>query len=173
MVGSVNTVRMNKVHTEESLLADPLLTLMGLVFETAAGGQAQLDKLLSDGPVSWQLFDPLVRLSRSDGGKLRMTDLAAQCRCSASALTRVADRLEALDLAEREASPTDRRVVYLRITSAGRRAVLNVMPEHVRTLDHQVFGSLSHHERLELEGLLRKVRDAVHPDAAAVTANDD
>lgn len=152
---------------------DPLLTVMGLVFESAAGAQAMLETTIdtADG-LTGQLLEPLLRLARSDGGRLRMTDLAAQCRYSPSAVTRVSDRLEALGLAERQACPSDRRVIHLAITDAGRNAVGRSMPAHVRMIDDEILGALDEAERTELERLLRKVRDAVHPCATAVTPND-
>ncbi len=159
----------------EELLDHPVLTLMGLILESASGAESQLEPTLAPAGSSLtpQLFEPLFRLARTEGGALRMTDLAAQCRYSPSAVTRVSDRLEELGLAERRACPTDRRVVHLSITEAGRAAVAATLPEHVRVIDEEVFGGLDRHERAELERLLRKVRDAVHPCAASVTPLPD
>ena len=155
----------------DDLLDHPVLTLMGLVLESAAGAESKLEPTLAPAgsALTPQLFEPLFRLARTEGGALRMTDLAAQCRYSPSAVTRVSDRLEELGLAERRACPTDRRVVHLSITPAGRAAVGSTLPEHVRVIDDEVFGTLSGDERAELDRLLRKVRDAVHPCAAAQT----
>lgn len=154
-------------------LNDPLLTIMGLVFESAAGAQALLETTLEPSSrLTGQLLEPLLRLARSDGGRLRMTDLAAQCRYSASAVTRVSDRLEHLGFAERQACPSDRRVIHLAITDAGRDAVNASMPAHVRMIDDEILGALDATERNELERLLRKVRDAVHPCAEAGSADD-
>lgn len=150
------------------VLHDPLLTLVGLMFESATGAKALLESTLDPSPqLTGQLLEPLLRLARSDGGLLRMTDLAAQCRYSPSAVTRVSDRLESLGLAERRSCPTDRRVIHLAITDAGRSAVGASMPAHLRMIDDEILGSLDRFERAEFERLLRKVRDAVHPDAAA------
>lgn len=153
---------------------DPLLTVMGLIFESAAGSQAMLERTIDPSAgLTGQLLEPLLRLARTDGGRLRMTDLAAQCRYSPSAVTRIADRLETLDLAGRESCPTDRRVVYLAITDAGRAAVEASMPAHVRMIDEEILAGLDDAERGELERLMRKVRDAVHPCAAAVTPSGE
>ena len=152
-------------------VTDPLLTIMGFVFESAAGAQALLETTIDPASkLTGQLLEPLLRLARSEGGRLRMTDLAAQCRYSASAVTRVSDRLEQLGFAERQACPSDRRVIHLAITAAGREAVNESMPAHVRMIDEEILGSLDAAERVELERLLRKVRDAVHPCAEAGSA---
>jgi len=160
-----------------AVLDDPVLTVMGLVFESAAGAQELLEGTLDPSTqLTGQLLEPLLRLSRSEGGRLRMSDLAAQCRYSASAVTRVSDRLEQLGFAVRQACPSDRRVVHLGITDAGRAAVLATMPAHVRVIDDEILGHLDDAERAEFERLLRKVRDAVHPCAAVggmPTAHDD
>lgn len=152
------------------MLDHPLLTVMGLLFESAAGSAEVLEPTthVADG-MTGQLFEPLLRLARSEGGSLRMTDLAAQCRYSPSAVTRVSDRLEQLGYAARRACPGDRRVVHLTITEAGRAVVAAAMPEHVRMIDAGILAGLDADERAQLETLLRKVRDAVHPCATAVT----
>jgi DNA-binding MarR family transcriptional regulator len=168
--GQTIAVQSTDVQSTVSAPDDPLLTVMGLIFESSAGAQALLEGTLDPhGDLTGQLLEPLLRLSRTDGGRLRMTDLAAQCRYSASAVTRVSDRLETLGLAERQSCPSDRRVIYLAITDAGRAAVAAAMPAHVRMIDEAILGTLDADERVELERLMRKVRDAVHPCATAVT----
>lgn len=155
-----------------ALLEHPLLNVVGLLFESAAGAAELLEPTTraAEG-MTGQLFEPLIRLARTDGGSLRMTDLAAQCRYSPSAVTRVSDRLELLGYATRRACPSDRRVVHLTITDEGRSAVAAAMPDHVRVIDSGILGALDDAERGHLEALLRKVRDAVHPCATApVTA---
>ncbi|MFN8053201.1 MAG: MarR family transcriptional regulator [Acidimicrobiales bacterium] len=158
------------VPAADAMLEHPSLTVVGLLFESAHGAADLLEATFPPGSqLSGQLFEPLLRLSRTDGGRLRMTDLAAQCRYSPSAVTRVSDRLEQLGLAARQSCPSDRRVVYLSITDAGRTAIAECMPEHVRVVDTEILGALDEAERTQLESLLRRVRDAVHPCAVAVT----
>ncbi len=163
-----------KATASDQQLDHPLLTLVGLMFESSAGAAEMLEGTLDPASgLTGQLLEPLLRLARSENGRLRMTDLAAQCRYSPSAITRVSDRLEALGYAERQACPSDRRVVYLGITPAGRAAVGANMPEHIRMIDEQILGALRPSERDALEKLLRRIRDAVHPCAAAVTPPPD
>ena len=68
-----------------------------------------------------QWFEVLLRLARTPGGRLRMSDLAAQTTLTASGLTRVVDRLEDAGLVKREACPTDRRSTYAVLTAEGPR----------------------------------------------------
>ncbi|NLA37092.1 MAG: MarR family transcriptional regulator, partial [Actinobacteria bacterium] len=80
-----------------------ILTLVGLLFESATGAQEVLHESFPPASqLTAQLFGPLLRVSRSEGGRMRMSDLAAQCRSTPSAMTRVADRLEKLGYAQRE-----------------------------------------------------------------------
>lgn len=67
----------------------PDVTLIGLLFETAAGAAESLEDGFHDaGRLSGQLFEPLIRLARTDGERLRMSDLAAQCHYNVSTLAR-------------------------------------------------------------------------------------
>lgn len=65
--------------------------------------------------------DLLLRLSRLPGRRSPMNALAAQLRVSGSSLTKLVDRLSEQALARRDASPSDRRVVYVALTEAGAR----------------------------------------------------
>ena len=105
--------------TRAADLEDPLLTSMGLFVEAHAGLSAAGERLLATHGLSNQWFDVLVRLLRTPGHRLRMSDLAAQTTLSASGLTRVVDRLVAEGLARREACPSDRRGSFATARTSG------------------------------------------------------
>src|ERR1035438_2936747 len=68
------------------------ITLVGLVFETASGlHRAVGPPLERQCELAGQDFEILIRLTRTPGGRLRMSDLAAQTDLTPSGLTR-ADR---------------------------------------------------------------------------------
>src|SRR5207237_4046453 len=73
-------------------------------------------------------FEVLIRLARSPGGQLRMTDLSAQTTLTTSGVTRVIDRLERDGLVCRQACPSDRRSSYAVITADGRKRLDAVLP---------------------------------------------
>ena len=126
-------------------LSDDRLTLVGLLIESTTALRSQLDRLLerdADLPLQW--FELLLRLARSPGRHLRMSDLAAQTRLTPSGLTRAIDRLEDAGLAERVPCPSDRRGSFAALTPRG----------------------LAADEQAQLASLLRKVRDHVNPAAA-------
>lgn len=151
-------------------LDDDRLTLVGLLVESYKGLTATLERRLErDFGLSLQWFEVLLRLSRSPGNRLRMSDLAAQTGLTPSGLTRAVDRLSEAGLVERVACPEDRRVAYAALTPAGLDKVRAAVRPHLDDIDELVHAALTPAERDELARLLRKVRDHVNPQASVVT----
>jgi MarR family 2-MHQ and catechol resistance regulon transcriptional repressor len=150
-------------------LEDPHLTTVGLLVEAQAGLAAALLPTLEAGHgLSGQRFEVLLRLVRSPDQRLRMTDLAAQTTLSASGLTRVVDRLVAEGLVRREPCPTDRRGWFAVLTPEGEARILAAVPDHVAEIREVLTSALSPAQVEELTALVRRLRDAVSPDAARV-----
>ena len=61
----------------------------------------------------------LIRLARTPGNRLRMSDLAAQTSLTPSGLTRSVDRLEDTGLVARRVCPEDRRGSFAALTLNG------------------------------------------------------
>lgn len=157
---------MARTQPTEELLDHPDLTMAGLLVEAHAGLTAATQRELEgQHSLSGQWFEVLIRLVRSPGRRLRMSDLAAQTTLSASGLTRVVDRLVEHGLVQREACPSDRRGAFAVLTEDGEERVLTAVPMHVAQLD-ELFSALSPTERRSLSDLLRKLRDSVNPCAA-------
>ncbi len=150
-----------------SLVDHPLLTTVGLFFEAHAGMARDSGRRLEDETgLSVQWFEVLLRLVRSPGHRLRMSDLAAQTTLSASGLTRAVDRMQASGLVRREACPTDRRSTYAVLTDEGEDRILRAIPVHVAHVS-TLFGSIFDERELELfTSLVRRLRDATNPLAA-------
>ena len=70
-------------------------------------------RLEAESGLSMQWFEVLIRLARSPGQRLRMTDLAAQTILTPSGLTRAVDRLVDAGLVARRGLP-DRSPEHLR-----------------------------------------------------------
>ena len=144
------------------------VTLVGLVFETGAGLRRHLAPMLSRRlGLSGQALEILVRLGRSPGQQLRMSDLAAQSLLTPSGLTRAVDRLVDAGLVRREICPSDRRGAFAALTPAGRETMEAALASHAAEIDHLLAGALLPDEELALVGALRKLRDRVHPEGAA------
>ncbi len=110
-------------------------------------------------PVPW--IGVLIRLARSPGQRLRMSELAHDMTMSTSGLTRLIDRVEAAGHVRREACPSDRRGLLAVLTDEGRKVIAEVAPHHVADLDRYLAGALTDDELDQLTALLRQVRDHV------------
>jgi len=153
----------------DDLASFPLLTTVGLLVEAHAGLTTAAERRLHEGGhVAGQPFEILLRLLRSPGRRLRMSDLAAQTTLTASGLTRAVDRLEATGLVVRAACDTDRRVSYAQLTDDGEAAIRAALPVHVAHLA-EVFEGFNPAALAELDCLLRRLRDILNPAAASAS----
>jgi DNA-binding MarR family transcriptional regulator len=152
----------------ESSLHDARLTLAGLFFEAHAGLASAIERRLQDEcGLAPQWFEVMIRLARTPGLTLRMSDLAAQMTLSPSGLTRVVDRLEAEGFVERRSCPSDRRGQNAVLTPTGLQRIESAVPKHLEHLEELFVGVLSSDERDDLERIMRKVRDASNPGSTA------
>jgi MarR family transcriptional regulator, 2-MHQ and catechol-resistance regulon repressor len=154
------------------LYDDPRLTAMGLFAEAHRGMSMRFAAQLEEHGLSPVEFEVLLRLARSPGHELRMSDLSAQTSLSTSGVTRVVDRMERDGLLRRRACPSDRRSSYAVVTQSGLGRLSDTLPGHLAMID-QWFTGLLDAGTLEtvLDGL-RAVRDAVNPCATAGTVGD-
>jgi DNA-binding MarR family transcriptional regulator len=155
-------------------LRDDRLTLVGLLFESATALRSQLDRRLDrEVELPLQSFELLLRLARSPGHHVRMSDLAAQTSLTPSGLTRAVDRLERADLVERVPCPSDRRGAYAALTPTGLDRIRDAVQPHLGHVEEYLTSALDPHEQALLTDLLRKVRDHVNPAAAAAIPADE
>ncbi|HEX6421439.1 MAG TPA: MarR family winged helix-turn-helix transcriptional regulator [Acidimicrobiales bacterium] len=149
-------------------LDDDRLTLVGLLIESTTALRAELDRQLErDAGLQLQWFELLLRLARSPGRHLRMSDLAAQASLTPSGLTRAVDRLAAAGLVERAPCPSDKRGAYAVLTPRGLERVIGALGPHLAHVDEHLTAVLTPDETRQLAALLRKVRDHVNPAAVA------
>ncbi|MFL5843717.1 MAG: MarR family winged helix-turn-helix transcriptional regulator [Solirubrobacteraceae bacterium] len=93
-------------------------------------------------------YEVLVRLSKSEGGKLRMHDIASSVLLSRSGLTRLIDRLERDGLVNRCSCENDARGAYAVITDTGRERVAEA---RATNLDGVRSLFVAHYSEAELE----------------------
>lgn len=146
---------------------DPRLTAMGLLIEVYEAVTARLDPVQARHGLCGNDFDTLIRLARSDHGRLRMTDLACQTSLSTSGITRVVDRLERHGLARREPCPVDRRSSFAVLTEQGEQRLQAVLPDLFDEIEACFTKLLGPKQLKALTDALRVVRDAVRPGALA------
>ncbi len=141
---------------------DERLTTVGLLFESAAGLRRLFERRLEpDSLSSNQSFDVLIRLARTEGNALRMSELAAQSSLSPSGLTRAVDRLQDQGLVTRRTCPQDKRGSFAELTPAGREMMERAIPEHLAHIDELLSQLFSPAEEAQLGALLRRLRDHV------------
>lgn len=149
--------------------AEDRLTLIGLLFESAAGLRRIFEqRLADDDALSNQSFDVLIRLARSPEGRLRMSELAAQTALTPSGLTRSVDRLERDGLVARQVCPEDRRGAFAVLTGRGREVMDRAIPHHVSHVDEVLEGVLTPDEERDLSHILRKLRDQLVASSSRV-----
>lgn len=151
---------------DPDLLHHPHITTAGLFVEAHAGFSGGLERqLAAQCDLSIQWFEVLMRLIRTPGHRLRMSDLAGQTTLSASGLTRAVDRLEAAGLVRREVCPSDRRGAFAVLTDAGEERIAAAVPVHLAAL-RDIFDDLyTEQELATFTELLHRLRDRVNPDA--------
>ena len=108
-----------------------------------------------------------MRIARTPGQALRMSDLAAQTLLTTSGITRVVDRLERDGLVDRRPCPTDRRGSLAAITPDGPEAARRRAARAPRAGRQVVHQPARPDELKSLLASLRIVRDAVRPEATA------
>lgn len=113
--------------------------------------EADLERALS---ASCQLsvveYTVLDALSRQDGWHLRMSQLSRAAALSASATTRLVNRLEDRGLLRRILCADDRRGIYTELTEAGHAALAEARPVHDRSLQASLSSARSLPELTDL-----------------------
>jgi len=158
------------VHTD---LDDPRFTAVGLFAEAYTGLTNRFAAQFEQHRLSPVEFEVLLRLARSPGHRLRMTDLAGQTSLSTSGVTRVVDRMDRDGLVRREACASDRRSSYAVLTDAGLSRLEEVVPGHLELVQQWLVGQLSPAQLEQMLDALRRIRDAVNPCATAGSSENE
>src|SRR4051794_7153645 len=134
---------------------DERITALGLFIEAYASVMEHLEQDLAGATdLSTPEFGVLLRLARTPGEHLRMSDLAVGAGLSTSGMTRLVDRLEAAGFVERRACPSDRRGLEAILTAKGRKLVDRVVPIHLESIERHLVEPLGS----DLDTLARTMR---------------
>ncbi len=149
---------------------DERITAFGMLLEAYAAVVGNVSRDLdATSDLALSSFGILVRLARSPGRRLRMTELAAQAALSTSGLTRLVDRLEEADLIRREGCTSDRRSSLAVLTDQGAEVLAKAVPGHLESLDRNLAVPLGPDGLRQLittlEGLRDHARNAPRPSA--------
>ena len=123
---------------------DPRIHTFGLLLEAHARLTRALDADLQDSDgISLQTFEVLLRIARSEDGRVTMSELADGVALTTGGVTRLADRLEGDGLVQRVSCPSDRRVTWLALTDHGRQTLAVATQHHLDSLDRHVASRIS------------------------------
>ncbi|NNN01193.1 MAG: MarR family transcriptional regulator [Acidimicrobiaceae bacterium] len=139
---------------------DEKVELFALLLETNARLSRSLALVLESRcelPLPW--FEVLLQLRKSQDGRLKMHRIADAIVHSTGGTTRLIDRLEEANLVARESCPSDRRAVYVAITSEGNRRLDEALDVHLDYLEGLLGSRLSGPERATLTELLKKLNE--------------
>lgn len=141
-------------------LEDPRITAFGMLLESHAALVGTVGRDLEDASgLPLNSFGILLRLARTPGQRLRMTELAAQASLSTSGLTRMVDRLEETGHLRRDPSMSDRRSSLAVLTDKGAEVVTRALPSHLACLDRTMVSPLGPDGVATLTTMLAAVRD--------------
>lgn len=103
-------------------------------------------------------FDILLRLLRTPGCRMPMTQLAREAALSSGGFTKVADRLVRAGCLRREPSARDRRVIYAVLTPAGRAQAEEARQICAAAIREHVLAPLGPQRSADLIGAMRVLR---------------
>jgi DNA-binding MarR family transcriptional regulator len=119
-------------------------------------------ELVNDHGLTINDYEVLLRLARAPDCMMRRVDLAQQVLLTPSGITRLLDGLQRSGFVEKAACDSDARVVYAKLTDAGREKLRTATDDHVASI-RALFGErFSDDELRTLRGFL----DRLHPETA-------
>jgi DNA-binding MarR family transcriptional regulator len=105
-------------------------------------------------------YEVLLHLQRAPEQMMRRVDLAERVLLTASGITRLLEGLEEAGLVERADCPTDRRVVYAKLTEAGEQKLREASGTHLAGIDELFTSRFGEDELGTLSSLLGRLRGA-------------
>lgn len=143
---------------ELELIQDPRITVYGRLFEAWATVTRQLDDQLEREvgiPLTW--YGVLLLVGRSPGGARPIGELGLVTALTSGGVTRLVDRMAAAGYVERAPCPTDRRVIWVRLTPAGRELLARATGVHLRGIQEYMLDRLAPEDVAGLSRLLAKL----------------
>jgi len=153
-----------KFDPEEPAMEEPddaeLVSWWGLVLEgftvtmRRVAAHVQQESGLSQAPA-----EVMLRLGRTPGSRMPMTQLARESSLSTGGCTKVADKLASLGLVRRVGSDDDRRVTYLELTREGKQLANAIEAHTAEALRLRLLPALGAADAQRLSETMRRLRD--------------
>lgn len=145
----------------ETKCDDLRIHTFGVLLEALTRLNQRFDRSLREHVgISHSWFEALLRIERS-GGAMTMGELAGQIALTSGGVTRLVDRLIEEGLVVRQPCATDRRVLYVALTEAGRTKLSEAVDVHLVDLEEQLTGRMSESERALLVAVMERLRQPV------------
>ena len=139
--------------------ADRRITTFGLFHEAHRRLTRAFDhSLAAHSGISSAFFEVLLRIGRSPGSRLTMSELACQLGLTSGGATRLVDRVVDAGLVARSSCPSDRRVQWVVLTPKGEQKLEDALVVHLEDLQHEMIDRLDADELSTLESALDKLR---------------
>jgi MarR family 2-MHQ and catechol resistance regulon transcriptional repressor len=146
-----------------SVLDDQRITAYGMLVEATRRLQRTFERTLRERHnLSSVAFEALLRIGRSPGRHMSMTELADQMVLSSGGVTRLIDRLASAGFVERLPCASDRRVQWAQLTNAGVEAIEAATTTHLADLQAHFAAEMSPAEM----GVLTEVCDRLRRDCS-------
>ena len=143
----------------DALLRDDRITLWGLFLEVHDALERRFARELhAEVGIPGPWLEVLLRIGRTPGQAVRMTQLAEMVLFTSGGFTKLADRMVAAGLIRREPCPGDRRSHLAVLTPEGRRVLDRALAVHVPGLQRHLIDNLDPEQRTQLEAILRSLR---------------
>jgi len=143
---------------EPRLIDDERITTYGRLFEAHARLTHLLDQELEQAlglPLAW--YGVLLLVGRSPEGMRPIGELINATAFTSGGVTRLVDRMERAGYVERRPCATDRRVMFVALTDAGREMLQRATEIHLRGIQEHMIDRLDPDEVSGLNASLEKL----------------
>ena len=146
-------------ESSASLVDDDRITAYGMLLEANRRLERVFERSMREHhSMNGVTVEALLRLARSEGGRMSMSELGDQMVLTSGGVTRLVDRLAAEGLVERRPCDSDRRVHWAQLTPEGRARLESVLATHVSDLEVHFASLISDDELPVLIGVLDRIR---------------
>lgn len=139
---------------------DPAITTYGRLLEVARRLETVFARTITEcAGLPGPRFELLLRLARTPGEELTMSELADQLGVTSGGATRLVDKVATDGLVARRACTEDRRVHHVALTDAGRARLGEVLDAHRADLARELTSRLEPAEQAALDRILDQLRE--------------
>lgn len=147
------SARLRHVHDER-------IRIYGMLHETHARIERVCEVTLQRKVgISGAVHEVVLRLARTPGHRLRVTELGAALDVTTGGATRLVNRVVAQGFAVKEPDPDDGRVQWVVLTDLGRDVAERATRLHLADLERELFSRLTDTDRAELVRILTKLSE--------------